>query len=233
MSDAYVLTILVTSGDPDGVRVVEKSNWSGRGVVFGRSDLGDAAAQGISSPGIYVLVGEDPDGPFDQRIYVGQGEEVGKRLAQHQRDESKDFWNNTVVFVSKDGGLNRAHIHREASAPTADSTSPANEPTVTLLSPSANAEAEGFLREMLRSSQCWGSLRSRNRSAGQRFGVVTSSRAPTPRVKGKTARWVLGVGQRQARIEETASLSPSFGRLRARLPRLATSSSETALRNGR
>ena len=35
MSDPYVLTILVTSGDPEGVRVVEKSNWSGQGVVLG------------------------------------------------------------------------------------------------------------------------------------------------------------------------------------------------------
>ena len=36
----YVITILVTSGDPDGVRVVEKSNWTGRGVMFARADLG-------------------------------------------------------------------------------------------------------------------------------------------------------------------------------------------------
>ena len=151
MSDPYVLTILVTSGDPEGIRVVEKSNWSGQGVVFGRADLKVAEGQGISSPGIYVLVGEDPDGTFDQRIYVGQGEEVGKRLNQHQRDESKDFWNDTVVFVSKDGGLNRAHIlHLEArllklaDASNRVAVANGNRPSPPALSPSANAEAEGF-----------------------------------------------------------------------------------------
>ena len=103
-----------------------------------------------------MLVGEDPDGTFDQRIYVGQGEEVGKRLNQHQRDESKDFWNDTVVFVSKDGGLNRAHIlHLEArllelaDASNRVAVANGNRPSPPSLSPSANAEAEGFLREML------------------------------------------------------------------------------------
>ena len=105
MSDPYVLTILVTSGDPEGIRVVEKSNWSGQGVVFGRADLKVAEGQGISSPGIYVLVGEDPDGTFDQRIYVGQGEEVGKRLNQHQRDESKDFGTTLSCSFRRTAGL--------------------------------------------------------------------------------------------------------------------------------
>ena len=65
MSLPYVITILVTSGDPDGVRVVEKSNWTGSGMVFARSDLGDAVGQGLASPGVYVLMGDDPDEAFE------------------------------------------------------------------------------------------------------------------------------------------------------------------------
>ena len=60
MTIPYVITILVATGDPDGVRVVEKSNWSGRGVVFSRSDLPTAAAS-LDSPGVYVLIGDDPE----------------------------------------------------------------------------------------------------------------------------------------------------------------------------
>ena len=62
MSDPYVLTILVTSGDPEGVRVVEVELVGPR--RFKCADLGVANGHGISSPGIYVLVGEDPDGTF-------------------------------------------------------------------------------------------------------------------------------------------------------------------------
>ena len=226
MSDAYVLTILVTSGDPDGVRVVEKSNWSGRGVVFGRSDLGDAAAQGISSPGIYVLIGEDPDGPFDQRIYVGQGEEVGKRLAQHQRDESKDFWNNTVVFVSKDGGLNRAHIlHLEArllelaDASKRVAVANGNRPSPPLLSPSANAEAEGFLREMLAIFPVLGlAAFEKPGTAGPALRRRYFLKGPDAEGEGEDRPdGFLVLANANARIEDAASLSPSFGRLRARL----------------
>ena len=39
---SYVITILVTSGDPEGVWVVEKSNWTGRCVKFARADQGAA-----------------------------------------------------------------------------------------------------------------------------------------------------------------------------------------------
>ena len=226
MNDPYVLTILVTSGDPDGVRVVEKSNWSGRGVVFGRSDLGDAAAQGISSPGIYVLLGEDPDGAFDQRIYVGQGEEVGKRLAQHQRDESKDFWNDTVVFASKDGGLNRAHIlHLEARLLELADVSKrvaianGNRPSPPSLSPSANAEAEGFLREMLGIFPALGvaafeKLQHSDPELRRRYFL----KGPDAEGEGEDrADGFLVLAGARARAEETASLTPSFGRLRARL----------------
>ena len=226
MSDPYVLTILVTSGDPDGVRVVEKSNWSGRGVVFGRADLGDAAAQGISSPGIYVLVGEDPDGAFDQRIYVGQGEEVGKRLAQHQRDESKDFWNDTVVFVSKDEGLNRAHIlHLEArllelaDASNRVAVANGNRPAPPSLSPSANAEAEGFLREMLGIFPVLGiAAFEKPQRSGSELQRRYFLKGPDAAGEGEDRPdGFLVLAGATARIEATASLSPSFGRLRTRL----------------
>ena len=110
MSLPYVIRILVTFGDPDGVRVVEKSNWTGRGVVFARTDLPSAAAEGTDSPGVYVLIGDDPNETFDQQVYIGQGENVAEQLKDHQRDDSKDFWTETAVFVSASASLNRAHI---------------------------------------------------------------------------------------------------------------------------
>ena len=226
MSDPYVLTILVTSGDPEGVRVVEKSNWSGQGVVFGRADLGVANGHGISSPGIYVLVGEDPDGTFDQRIYVGQGEEVGKRLTQHQRDESKDFWNGTVVFVSKDGGLNRAHIlHLEArllelaDASNRVAVANGNRPSPPSLSPSANAEAEGFLREMLGIFPVLGiAAFEKPQRADPKVRRRYFLKGPDAEGEGEDRPdGFLVLAGAKARVDEVASLTPSFVRLRARL----------------
>ncbi len=85
MASPWDIQIIVTSGDPDGVRVVEKSNWTGRGDMFARADLGAAREQGPNSPGVYVLLGDDTDEEYDRQmyvgqIYVGQGDDLGKRL---------------------------------------------------------------------------------------------------------------------------------------------------------
>ena len=221
-----MLTILVTSGNPDGVRVVEKSNWSGQGVVFGRSDLAAAVDVGVASPGIYVLLGDDPDEEFDGQIYVGQGESVGARLKQHQGDDAKDFWTDSVVFVSKDSGLNRAHIlHLEARLlALADEAkrvrvANGNRPSPPSLSATARAEAEGFLAEMLAIYPVLGVSAfdkpgASSRSAQRRYYLT----GPDARGEGEErSDGFLVFGGATARIAETGSLSPSFSRMRSRL----------------
>lgn len=44
--------------------------------------------------------------------YIGEGDDVGERLAQHARPEEpggKDFWDRVVVLTSKDANLTKAH----------------------------------------------------------------------------------------------------------------------------
>ena len=156
MSQPYVIHIYVAEGDPEGVRLVEKSNWTGKGIVFSRSDLAAAKELGADAPGVYVLVGDDPEGTHDLRIYVGQGEDVHKRLGDHVRDDAKEFWNETIVFVSSSGTLNRAHVvYLEsklielAQVARRVSVANSNRPTLPSLSLADRAEADGFLREML------------------------------------------------------------------------------------
>lgn len=153
---AYVLSIRVVSGNPNGVRVVGKSNWTGRGITFSRSDLDIALKEGLGSPGVYILLGDDPDQEFDGLIYVGQAEDVGTRLKQHQGDDKKDFWTHTVVFMSIDSGLNRAHIRylefhllRRADSAGRLQVKNGNRPSEPALSNNVQIEAEGFLSEIL------------------------------------------------------------------------------------
>nr|MCU0705537.1 GIY-YIG nuclease family protein [Fimbriiglobus sp.] len=40
-------------------------------------------------------------------VYIGEAEEVIRRIPQHQE---KDFWTEVLLFVSKDDNLNKAHI---------------------------------------------------------------------------------------------------------------------------
>ncbi len=149
--------LFLADGSPDGLRIVEKTNWSGVGLVFARADLPAVQARSeLSATGVYVLSGPTEDSGFATRVYVGEGDDVLTRLKSHQSSDTKDFWTTTVVFTSKDGNLNKAHaryvesrlveLAREAKrSELANGTFPKPPP----LSERDAAEAEGFLREML------------------------------------------------------------------------------------
>ncbi|MEJ7648693.1 MAG: GIY-YIG nuclease family protein [Nakamurella sp.] len=56
--------------------------------------------------GVYYLFGED-DAP---KCYIGQAGNLGKRLGQHTKDESKDFWTTALVAVSLTGEWTTTHF---------------------------------------------------------------------------------------------------------------------------
>jgi len=109
----FFIRVLVPTGDPDGLRIVEKSNWPGVGVVFNRTNYKEVVSRGeFDKTGVYVLVGTSDDSILPT-LYIGEGDPVKNRLNQHYG--KKDFWEWAVFFVAKDDSLNKAHVqHLEA-----------------------------------------------------------------------------------------------------------------------
>jgi hypothetical protein len=106
----FSIRVFVPDGDPDGLRIVEKSNWTGVGVVFNRTNYKQAVARTeFSRTGVYVLIGTSDDSALPT-IYVGEGDPVKDRLNMHY--SKKDFWDWAVFFVTKDNSLNKAHVQR-------------------------------------------------------------------------------------------------------------------------
>lgn len=105
---AFSIRIFLPDGTPDGIKVIEKSNWIGRAIVCPRSKFGDLRGRPeFKKTGVYVLIGQsDPDEL--PTAYIGEGDPVGDRLLQHQKN--KDFWSSVVFFTSKDDNLNKAHV---------------------------------------------------------------------------------------------------------------------------
>jgi hypothetical protein len=60
----------------------------------------------LTSTGVYLLFGKDDEGK--DQVYIGEAESILKRL--NQQLTQKDFWNEAIVFISKDENLNKAHI---------------------------------------------------------------------------------------------------------------------------
>ena len=150
----YSIKIFLPNGDPDGLRTIEKSNWSGCGIVVPRSLFGEARQRKeLARTGVYVLVGP-PEGSGLPRIYVGEGDPIRPRLEKHASE--KDFWTSCIAFTSKDENLNKAHVQQlearlialaaQAKRCTLDN---GNVPQLPSLSESDAADAEGFRAEML------------------------------------------------------------------------------------
>ena len=113
MSLGKSIRLYLADGTPGGLLTAEIMNWTGHVVAAPRSDLaGLLRRPEASRTGIYLLLGDDPDSLGGLLAYIGEGDDVGKRLYQHARAEDqggKDFWDRAILLTSKDANLTKAH----------------------------------------------------------------------------------------------------------------------------
>ncbi len=151
----FSLRIFVADGDPDGLRIVDKSNWIGKALVFPRALLPQVKARPeLAQTGVYLLLGPRPDAEGDM-IYVGEGDPIRPRLESHYAQ--KDFWTRAIGFTTATAGqLNKAHVQflesrlialaRSAKRMPLDN---GNQPAEPSLSEADRADMEVFLGHML------------------------------------------------------------------------------------
>jgi hypothetical protein len=120
MPDPFTIRIFVPTGDPEGVRLIDRMNWTGLGIAFPRSKWSEVRQRSeCIRAGVYILDGfqegnqEDDPGassssPSLPTVYIGQADGVRDRIDSHY--QTKDFWDRGIIFVSNSGGLNRAHV---------------------------------------------------------------------------------------------------------------------------
>ncbi|MDH5398033.1 MAG: GIY-YIG nuclease family protein [Cyclobacteriaceae bacterium] len=107
MKFGKTIKLYLIDGEPNGRMTCELSNWTGKAYKIPRIKIKECSdRQDLENPGIYLLFGKDESGK--DLVYIGEAETVLKRLTQHLTQ--KDFWNETIVFISKDENLNKAHI---------------------------------------------------------------------------------------------------------------------------
>ena len=158
MTDAarrgFSVRVFLPGGDPDGLKVIEKSNWTGTGLVVPRPLFSESKERSeLDRAGVYLLVGPGEAGDLP-KVYIGEGDPTRPRLESHVR--SKEFWTHAVVFTSKDGNLNKAHVQRLESRLVQLATSAkrcdldnGNSPNPPSLSEADTAEVDGFLDDLL------------------------------------------------------------------------------------
>ncbi|MBJ6124784.1 GIY-YIG nuclease family protein [Microvirga splendida] len=158
MANAFTLRIYVPSGDPEGVRIVDRMNWTGRGYVVPRDRWIEVKNRAeLANPGVYILIGYETDEIGVERpvAYIGQTDNVKTRIENH--DIGKEFWEQAILFISTNYGLNRAHttwlewelIQRALSARRCRLENKI-EPGEPNLIESEKADTRAFLNEMVR-----------------------------------------------------------------------------------
>lgn len=155
MGKGYTIRMYVPEGEPEKFKIITKMNWTGAGLELARDAWPSYKNRAeFGEVGVYILVGYEGDDLDMPQIYVGQGDGVKQRIDAHAKN--KDFWDRALVFVSTNGGLNRAHITwlewaliQRASKTgrcLLDNATTPNEPALT---ESEKADTEEFFNEIL------------------------------------------------------------------------------------
>jgi hypothetical protein len=107
MKFGKTIKIFLIDGDPNGRMACELSNWSGKAYKIPRLNIKDSNdREDLLSAGVYLLFGKDDNGK--DQVYIDEAESILPRLKQHL--STKEFWNEAIVFISKDENLNKAHV---------------------------------------------------------------------------------------------------------------------------
>src|SRR5277367_5271761 len=154
-NDPFTIRIFVPDGDPEGVRIIDRMNWTGLGIFFPREKWSTTRQRvEFSRAGVYVLIGYKSEGDELPTVYIGEGDVIRNRIESHY--QNKDFWTRAIVFTASNDCLNKAHVKwleyalvnraTEAKQSILDNVTEPQEPA---LSEAERSDTQGFLREIL------------------------------------------------------------------------------------
>lgn len=104
------IRIYLKEGTVTGIKLAEVVNLTIQAFSCPRNkllDLNKYFSKESNKPGIYFLLGID-DKTNNDKVYIGEAENVWDRLKTH--DIKKDFWNEVILFTSKDDNLTKSHV---------------------------------------------------------------------------------------------------------------------------
>lgn len=153
MGKGLSVTLHFIDGKPDGMLTAVEFNWQGRILKTPRTKLDIALQRDETAlPGVYILLGETDDGPS---AYIGESEEIRKRIGQHIRDDKWD-WNEAIIITSSANNLHKAHIkyleaslYRQANTTKIRNLINSQKPAFSQLSDAEKSNMDGFLEILL------------------------------------------------------------------------------------
>ncbi|MBQ2763619.1 MAG: GIY-YIG nuclease family protein [Firmicutes bacterium] len=105
------VNLFLKDGVLDGSVKATLNNWNGVIYSISRKNIekGVFAANLENKCGIYFLFGHD-DGDLKESVYIGQAQDILKRIGQHIIDPQKKYWMNVVCFTTTDDSFGSTEI---------------------------------------------------------------------------------------------------------------------------
>lgn len=109
MADRLIKLFVMES--KKNLKTVDLSNWVGQVFIGDRKhiDIIQHMPEIEKSTGIYLLLGKDNE-TEENYLYIGEADNVAQRIKQHSNKKVDDWFNDFIIFVSKDTHLTKAHV---------------------------------------------------------------------------------------------------------------------------
>jgi hypothetical protein len=141
------IRLFSAAGEPEGVLIASRDDWTGRAVIFPRELAGEVKGRKeYGQQGVYILVNSS-------LMYIGEGDSGGDRLDHFVNEMG--FWRKGIFFTTDNGSLSKVHVqylvsrlHAMAKA-AGRGFETKTEPVVPVLSEEEVAFAENYLHELL------------------------------------------------------------------------------------
>lgn len=104
------LTIYMIDGTEYGPRIAEIGNWVGKAFYASRTTISKVInREEFENPGIYILKSNSDSDSYQEKIYIGEAENIKNRIKQHLQNSKKEFV-EMLFFISKDDLLTKTQI---------------------------------------------------------------------------------------------------------------------------
>lgn len=110
MARGKKLTMFMLDGTEYGPRIAEIGNWVGKAFYSPRTMISQVINRPeFDNPGIYCLKSNSDSESYQEKIYIGEAENIKTRIKQHLQGSKKDFV-ELIFFISKDDLLTKTQI---------------------------------------------------------------------------------------------------------------------------
>src|SRR5574344_412057 len=108
MANNYIQLLIMH--EYQNLKMAEASNWDGVAYIGKRKHIPLLPRiEQLKNPGIYFLLGEN-NTTGEKALYIGESENIDNRFQTHSRDKKKNWFEDFIIFTSKKGDLNKAHV---------------------------------------------------------------------------------------------------------------------------